>query len=83
MTSPHVCAGPGAGIEVGGVDRHEQGFVGGGGLSTQRVRDAVLNVLSLEKEGSRGTEGQPAPNQVLTVMHSHLNLTGPAHFEQR
>jgi hypothetical protein len=54
-----------------------------GGLSTQTVRDAVLNVLSLKKEGSRGTEGQPAPSQILTVMHPHLNLTAPAHFKQR
>ena len=60
-----------------------QGFAGGGGLSTERLCNAVLNVLSLEEEVGRGTEGQPAPSQVLTVMHPHLNLTAPAHFEQR
>src|SRR5438067_11539844 len=66
-----------------GFIRRNKGFAGKGGRSTERLCGAVLDVLSFEEEVCRGTEGQPAPSQILTVMHSHLNLTAPAHFKQR
>ena len=83
MTKHQVGAGPALVSSLVGLIGGSQGFAGRGGRSAQRLCDAVLGVFSLEEEVCRGTEGQPAPSQILTVMHAHLNLTAPAHFEQR